>query len=213
MGSIHIAAIEDDPEAVLAAVRELGAERVILVEYGDEGSAPDLEGVLEPLGVETERRAVDGSMLLGTVQLVQDVARTYRNRREDLVVNLGAAGRYQSCALLSAAFVAGVRAIDWHEGEVRTFPVLDFSYDEVVGGDQLEILQGLAELDDEDRHLHALVSKTSLDASTVSYLIRGGEQARGLEELDLVEVDAAGEGPVRLTLTPMGETLAHGMRL
>lgn len=213
MGSIHIAAIEDDPEAVLAAVRELGAERVILVVYGDEASAPDLESVLEPLGVETERRKVDGSMLVGTVKLVQEVARTYRDRRDDLVVNLGAAGRYQSCALLSAAFVAGLRSIDWHEGEVRTFPVLDFSYDEVVGADQLEILQGLAGLDEDERHLHALVAETSLDASTVSYLIRGGEKAEGLEELGLVEVGSGGEGPIRLALTPMGETLAHGMRL
>lgn len=211
MGYIHIAAVNEDPAPVLAAVRELGAEKVVLVTGEDEVEAAGAVQVLEPLGVDTERRTVEGSMLLGTLQLVQDIVDNYRDRREDVVVNLGGAGRYQSCALLSAAFVSGVRAVDRPEDELRFLPALNFSYDEVVGADKLEILRGLDELGGEADDLSALAARTDLDSSTVSYEIRGGKETRGLEALRLVEVDHETEDGVAIRLTPMGETLARGM--
>lgn len=212
MGYIHIAAAHGATDPVLAAVRELGAEKVILV-GGDEAADEAARDVLEPLGVDTERRTVNGSMLLGTLQLVQDIAFQHDDRREDIIVNLAGAGRYEACALLSAAFVAGVRAIDRPEDEIRFLPALNFSYDEVVGADQLEILRALDALGDSGPGLNEVTARTSLDASTVSYLIRGGQEARGLEELGLVEIDQDAEEGVSLRLSPMGATLANSMRL
>jgi DNA-binding MarR family transcriptional regulator len=211
MALIHVAAVEDDPGPVLDAVRELGAERVILAAY-DEPDDAEVATVLDPLGVETETRAVEGSMLLGTVQLVQAIAHDHAERREETVVNLGSAGRYQSCALLSAAFVAGVRAIDVQDGQIRRFPVLDFAYDEVVGADQIDVLQALDDVGGTARGLNELVDRTDLDSSRVSYLIRGGDDARGLRDLDLVEVDAGTDTGIVIRLTPMGETIARGIR-
>lgn len=213
MGYIHIAAVGEDPDPVLAAVRELGAEKVILVtgpDLDDDAGAAD---VLEPLGVDTERRTVSGSMLLGTLQLVQDIVAKHPDRREDIIVNLAGAGRYESCALLSAAFVAGVRAIDRHEDEIRFLPALNFSYDEIVGSEKLQILQGLDALDGEAEGLNALTAETDLDSSTVSYQIRGGKDTKGLDELGLVEIEHDSEAGVTLRLTPMGETLARSMQL
>lgn len=212
MGYIHVAAVNEDPEPVLAAVRELGAERVILVgESPADGNRA--RQVLEPLGVETEHRSVEGSMLIGTLQLVQDIALEHDDRRGDIVVNLAGAGRYESCALLSAAFVAGVRAIDRPEDEIRFLPALNFSYDEIVGADELEILRAIDGLDEDGGSLNAITAETSLDSSTVSYLIRGGEEARGLESLGLVEVDHDADTGVSIRTTPMGATLARSMRL
>jgi hypothetical protein len=195
---------------VLDAVRELGAERVLLVpaEGVDVGEVAD---VLEPLGVETEVRQVDGPMLLGSVALVQEIAREHRDRREDLVVDVGAAGRYQSCAFLSAAFVAGVSAIDREDGEIQQLPVLRFSYDEVVGRDELAILESIEELGGE-AGLHAVADTAGLDSSTVTYKVRGGEDAEGLEPLGLVEV-GMGESGIVVRLTSMGGLLGDALRL
>lgn len=196
---------------MLAAVRELGAEKVILI--GDDEDADALGNVLEPLGVETERRLIEGPMLVGTVQLMQRIVKENEGREEDIVVNLGAADRYQACAFLSAAFVAGVRTIDRPEEEIRFLPVLRFSYDEIVGEDKLSILEALSLLDDQQGTLHELADKAQLPSSQVSYQVRGGQDTKGLEPLGLVEVDSESTDDVLIRLTPMGELLSRGMRL
>lgn len=212
MGLIHVVAVSDEREPVLAAVRELGAEKVILVGPDDE-TADGLATVLQPLGVDTERRRVEGNMLTGSVQLLQAIVEDHPDRKDDVIVNLGAAGRYQACALLSAAFVAGVRTIDRPEDAIRFLPVLQFSYDEVVGEEKLSILDALADLDAGEGTLNELAQAAGLPSSTVSYQIRGGEDTDGLEPLGLVEVDPQEDGDVLLRLTPMGEQLSRGMRL
>lgn len=212
MGLIHVVAVTEDREPVLAAVRELGAEKVILVGPDDE-IADGLAKVLEPLGVDTERRRVEGHMLTGSVQLLKRIVEEHPDRSDDIIVNLGAAGRYEACALLSAAFVAGVRTIDRPEDSIRFLPVLRFSYDEVVGEEKLSILDALEDLDGGEGTLNELAKAAGLPSSTVSYQIRGGEDTDGLEPLGLVEVDPQDGGEVVLRLTPMGEHLSQGMRL
>jgi hypothetical protein len=210
MAWIHVAAVDTEPGPVLAGVRKLGAERVLLVAGDDDPACAEAREALEPLGIETETRAVEGSMLTGTLQLVQDIALEHGDRREDLVVNLASAGRYRSCALLSAAFVAGVRAIDRSDGEIRFLPALNFSYERLVGAEELEILEAIDSHEAETPSLDEVARATSLNSGAVSYLIRGGEDAEGLEPLGLVDIASTGEG-VGLRLTPMGDTLAESM--
>lgn len=47
----------------------------------------------------------------------------------------------------------------------------------------------------------------------ISDSISGGEEARGLSSLGLVEVDHDAEAGVSIRITPMGSTLAQTMRL
>lgn len=210
MGYIHVAAISDDPEPVLAALRELGAEKMILV-GDDDAHAAELSHRLEPLGVATERRTVDGDMLTGTMRLMQRIVHEHPDREADILVNLGAASRYQACAFLSAAFVTGLRTIDREDGQIRFLPVLRFSYEEIIGEEELAILRAFDELDGHEGTLLELSRHVDLPSSRISYAVRGGEDADGLEPLGLVEVDAAGDGDVVLRLTPMGENLSRGI--
>lgn len=153
---IHITPVHGDASPVHDAVRELGAERVILVPDGD---VDEVAEVLAPLGVDTETRAVEGPMLLGRLKLVQAIARDHRDRRED----------------------------------------------------ELAILNALQALDGE-AGLHQVADRAGLDASTVTYKVRGGDDAEGLEPLDLVE-DGKGEDGVVLRLTSMGTLLGDTLRL
>ncbi|MGH2669755.1 MAG: DUF6293 family protein, partial [bacterium] len=147
MGFIHVAAVGDDPEPVLAAVREVGADEVVLIGAPEQaGRAAEVARALGALGVETTWRPIEGDMLLGAIRLVQDIVAEREGRRDDVLVNLGAAGKGPSCACLSAAFVAGVKAIDRDQGKLVFLPVLQFSYREIVSEAKVALLRVLDEL-------------------------------------------------------------------
>lgn len=215
MGLIHIAVVGQDQEPILAGVRELGADRVILIgEQAQKEAAMKLTSVLKPLGVDTDFQPIrDGGMLLGTIRLVQDLVREHKDRKQDIIVNLGAADKSAACATLSAAFVAGVKTIDMPEDEIVFLPVLRFSYDEVVSEAKLSVLRALDDLGGEVEKLRDLADEAGLQDSLASYHIRGGRDGKGLTELGLVEVDRGTRGALTIRLTPMGELLARGMDL
>lgn len=212
MALIHIAVVGEDQDPILHAVRELGAEKAILIGApGDREAASKLTGVLEPLGLKTEWRPIEGDRLLGTIQLVQTIAREHPDRREDLVVNLAAADKSGACAALSASFVAGIKAIDKPEDEIVFLPVLSFSYDEVVSDAKVSILQALDEKGGEVSKLRELADEAGIQDSLASYHIRGGRDGKGLTELGLVEVDRGKQGALTIRLTSMGQLLARGL--
>lgn len=214
MALIHVAVVGEDHDPILHAVRELGAEKAILIgEPDDREQASKLTGVLQPLGLKTEWRAIEGDRLLGTIQLVQKIAREHAERREDIIVNLAAADKSGACAALSAAFVAGVKAIDKPGDEIVFLPVLRFSYDEVVSDAKLSVLQALDELGGEVSKLRDLADEADIQDSLASYHIRGGRDGKGLTELGLVEVDRGKRGALTIRLTSMGQLLARGMGL
>lgn len=214
MALIHIAVVGEEKDPVLQAVRELGAEKAILIgEPDDREDASKLTSVLQPLGLKTEWRAIEGDRLLGTIQLVQKIVREHSDRKEDVIVNLAAADKGGACAALSAAFVAGVKAIDKPGDEIVFLPVLRFSYDEVVSDAKLSILQALDEMGGEVSKLRDLADEAGIQDSLASYHIRGGRDGKGLTELGLVEVDRGKRGALTIRLTSMGQLLARGMDL
>lgn len=212
MALIHVAMVGPDPEPVIHAVRELGAERVLLVgKEDDREEASQVTQVVGPLGVDTEFRQVDEPMLLGVIRLFQEISREHEERKEDLVVNLAAADKDEACAALSAAFVAGLKAIDRPGDEIVFLPVLRFSYDEVVSDAKLGVLRALDELGGEVSKLRDLAEEADIQDSLASYHIRGGRDGKGLVELGLVEVDRGRRGALTIRLTSMGELLARGL--
>lgn len=211
MALLHIAFVGERTKPIIAAVRELGAEKVYLLGMEDQReTGAEVSGVLDPLGVETAWRSLEGGMLLGAIQAVGELADEHSTRKADLLVNLGAADKGAACAGLSAAFVAGVRAVDFMNDMLVDLPVLHFSYEEVVSENELAVLRALDGLGGEASDLAKLASKAGQPGSNVSYLLRGGKDARGLEPLGLVEIDREAGGAV-IRLTPLGRLMAHAM--
>lgn len=211
---IHVAVVGEDEDSILHAVRELGADEVVLIGTPDQREeSGKLTSVLKPLGLETDWRAIEGDRLLGTIQLVQKIAREHEDRKEDVIVNLAAADKSGACAALSAAFVAGVKAIDKPGDEIVFLPVLRFSYDEVVSEAKLSLLQALDDMGGEVSKLRDLADEAGIQDSLASYHIRGGRDGKGLTELGLVEVDRGKRGALTIRLTSMGQLLARGMDL
>lgn len=212
MGLLQIAILGTNPDAVPLGVREVGADRVAVVGRAEvRASFEAITEALAPLKVETEFHEIEGEPLLGIIRAVQDIADDARKRRMDVVLNIGGADRTLTCAGLSSGFVAGVTTFDVIDGRIVHLPVLRFSYDEIVNGDMVAVLRGLQGLGGQVDDLHELAGAAGVDASMVSYHIRGGREGPGLEELGLVEVVRREGGALRIALTPMGDTLASGM--
>lgn len=209
---IHLAVLGEDPEPVQTAVRELGADRVILVGSEDEAAAADeLVQTLGPMGIDTETRSIDAQPLLGFIRAFQEIASEHADRREDLIVNLAAADKQTACEALSGAFVAGLKAIDRPGEEFVFLPILQFSYDEVVTDAKLEILEALQQMGGEVSKLSALADEVGIQDSLASYHVRGGEDGKGLVELGLVDVERGHRGALTIRLTSMGELMAQGL--
>lgn len=212
MAFIHIAVVGDEAEPILAAVRELGAERVILV--GGSRDDPAVEEVLQvlgPMGIDTEVQPLQGDPLLGHIQAFEAIVHEHAERREDLLVNLSAAGKDTACAALSGAFVAGLKAIDRPGEEFVFLPILRFSYDEIVTDAKLEILRALDDLGGEVSKLRELADHAGIQDSLASYHVRGGEDGKGLVELGLVDVERGRRGALTIRLASMGELIARGL--
>lgn len=212
MAFIHLAVVGDDPEPILHAVRELGAERVLLVGDTEEASSVDeVVQVLGPMGVETETRPIDGGPLLGFIRAFERISREHSDRREDLLVNLSAADKDQACAALSGAFVSGLKAVDRPGEEFVFLPILRFSYGDLVSDAKLGILRSLDERGGEVSRLRELADEAGIQNSLASYHVRGGGDGQGLAELGLVEVERGRRGALTIRLTSMGELIARGL--
>ncbi len=213
MGLIHLGIVGERREPILTAVREMGAEKIVLIGKPDQrDTAASLKSVLEPLGVETHIEMLeDDSVLLGMIRLVQRIVRDHEGREDDILVNLGAADKGLACATLSASFVAGVKTIDMPNDEIMFLPVLRFSYEETVSEAKLSILQAIEEMGGQVEKLKILADTTGIQESLASYHIRGGEDGKGLVELGLVETTRGHRGALTISLTPMGELLARGL--
>ena len=89
-------------------------------------------------------------------------------------------------------------------------PVLKFSYSEVISPSKINVLQSLADLGGEADSLSALSEASGVEKSLLSYHLRGGREAKGLEELGLVEIDRGTQGRLLIQLSEMGRVLLIG---
>lgn len=201
-----------DPEPVIQGIRQVGAQQVTFIGAADQRATYEkVRDAMAGESVKTEFVAIEGDALLATIRTIQRITGEAGDAFDDVLVNLGSADRGMTCAGLSAAFVAGVKAFDVVDGEVLFLPVLKFSFRDVVSDAKIGILQALEELGGSTDRLKTLARSAGLQDSLVSYHIRGGREGRGLEDLGLVDVSRGTRGALTIELTPMGELLARGM--
>jgi DNA-binding transcriptional ArsR family regulator len=208
MGVLQIASVGENPEAVFVGFRTFPVSKVVLLYTPEfEASARDISHRCDGVHVPTELRRIENEPLMACLQHVSEIVRDERSKFDDIVINTGAGPRMMTCALLASAFVNGLTSIDVMGDRAVPLPVLKFSYDELVTDAKVAILRALLDGGGEVGSLEALAERSGLEKSLLSYHIRGGRGARGLEELGLVFVDRAVQGRLVLRLTPMGRVL------
>lgn len=208
---LQVATVGENPDAVFVGIRSFPVTRLILLHTPEfANAAREVAHRAAGVKIQVSLHRIDGDPLLGCLRLVSEIVATERSNYDEIIVNTGGGPRMMTCSLLAAAFVNGVRAIDVMGDHPIALPVLKFSYTELVSDAKLDILRTLEKMGGEANSLEELVQATKMDKSLLSYHIRGGRGAKGLEELGLIEVLRGVQGRLGLRLTATGKLLLIG---
>jgi DNA-binding MarR family transcriptional regulator len=138
------------------------------------------------------------------------IAHTEALHFDDVVVNVSVTDKLLSCSLMSGAFIHGLRAFAVMDGAPMQLPVLKFSYSEMISESKMNILRALERAGGAVDSLNDLSEMSGVEKSLLSYHIRGGRDAKGLEELNLVKIERAKQGRLMVHLTEMGKLILIG---
>jgi DNA-binding transcriptional ArsR family regulator len=196
---------------VLVGVRAFPVGKVILLfEPRQVKQAQSLHTKLEAEGVEVERREVGPPLLTSVLATMAVVVQEEAVNFQDVVVNVSNPDKMFFCSLLSGAFVHGLKAIAVQDGTPIQLPVLKFSYSEMISESKMNILRALQRAGGGVDSLNMLSEMSGVEKSLLSYHIRGGRDAKGLEELGLVSIERAKQGRLIVSLTEMGNLMLLG---
>jgi hypothetical protein len=208
---LQIAGVGRDPNPVVVGAQAFPvAKLVLLYDEKDAGHVVDFQAKLAPLKCEVERRPVRGSTLTEVLTIFAHLVQSEALHYDDIMVNVTVSDKLLSCSLMSGAFVHGLKAIAITEGTPMQLPVLKFAYAEMISESKMNILRALARAGGEVDSLNDLSEMSGVEKSLLSYHIRGGRDAKGLEELSLVSIDRAKQGRLMVKLTEMGRLMLLG---
>ena len=211
MRVLHIATVGEDITPVLVGLRELPVSKLILLYTEDakplvEDLRERLSGVLIPV----EARLVEGDPITQVMKMAGDILQKEGHKFDEVFFNVSSGSKMLSCAGLSSAFVYGIKAIGTTKEGIFHFPVLKFSYTEIISEPKFAILRALRDAGGSVPSLADLEAKVEVDKSLLSYHIRGGRASKGLEELGLVSVDRGEYGKLSIHLTELGRLVLTG---
>src|SRR2546422_1778794 len=206
-----IAGVGKDVEALLAGAKAFPVNKLILLyEEKEAAAAVEVGNKLAPFKCEVERKVIKGNLLTEVLATMAGLVSTERLHFDDIIVNMSGGEKLLSCSLLSGAFMNGLRAIAVLDGKVMQLPILKFSYSEMISESKMNILRALARAGGEVDSLNTLSEMSGVEKSLLSYHIRGGRDAKGLEELNLVSIERAKQGRLMVKLTEMGRLMLLG---
>ena len=206
-----MAGVGSDPAAVIAGAKAFPVTKLVLLyEERDAQAVVDLVEKLAPLKCAVERRVLKGAPLTAVLAAVATIVHDEALHFDDIMVNVTVTDKMLSCSLMSAAFMHGVRAISVQNGETIQLPVLKFAYREMISESKMNILRALERAGGAVDSLNDLSEMSGVEKSLLSYHIRGGRDAKGLEELNLVSIERAKQGRLMVALTEMGRLILLG---
>ncbi len=97
--------------------------------------------------------------------------------------------------------------MDPFENSPILMPVLKLSYDEIVSDAKLRILKSIENTGGFVESLEQLEQTFGLGKPLLSYHIQGGNGAKGLASLGLLDLERKERGKLSATLTPLGKLL------
>ncbi len=205
MKHVVIAPFEEDINSVLAGVKEFPTEKVILLtplEHLGKAKNAQKEFSRFKIPVEIVELESDNNF----EEIFEKIAHIKaKEKGKDILMNLSSATGMLSCISLSAAFVNGLKAFEISNEKLFLFPILKFSYYNMLSDKKLQMLQLLGQKDCCES-LEELSKKTKLGPSLINYHLYGNEKNPGLKELGLVEVQRQ-KGKIVLQLTTLGKLL------
>jgi DNA-binding MarR family transcriptional regulator len=208
---LQVAGVGNDPAPVLAGAKAFPLTKLVLLyEEKDAKAALDLVSKLAPFKCDVDHRVLKGPPLTAVLSAMAAITRDESLHFDDVLVNVTVSDKMLSCSLMSAAFMHGIRAIAVQNGETIQLPVLKFAYREMISESKMNILRALERAGGGVDSLNDLSEMSGVEKSLLSYHIRGGRDAKGLEELNLVSIERAKQGRLMVSLTEMGKLILLG---
>jgi len=208
--TLQIAVLGGSEDAVLVGLRNFPAHKLTLLSPIESlNQAEQLSrNLTETLKLLVEIKQLRDTAITTMLEAVGEIVRTESDNFQDFLINVGSAGRPQTCAGVTAAFVHGIKAFDVMSEQPIVLPVMKFSYAEAVTGPKMEILRAIERSGGDVESLEKLSALSNYGKPLLSYHIRGSKMGRGLEDLGLVEIERGKRGRLRVKLTDLGRTLS-----
>ncbi|MBI2598402.1 MAG: hypothetical protein HYW50_04355 [Candidatus Diapherotrites archaeon] len=205
MKHVVIAPFEDNARTVLSGIKEFPTEKVVLLVPSHSmakarEALKEFELVKVPVELVELDSETDFEEVFGKIAHIKA-----KEKEKDLLLNLNSTHGLLSCILLSAAFVNGIKAFEIMNEKLMVFPVLKFSYYDILSDKKLLILKSLGEHDCCDS-LEDISRRLKLGPSVVNYHVYGNDKNPGLKELGIVEIERQ-KGKVILKVTTLGKLL------
>ncbi len=210
MKILQIATLGEEEAPIFAGIREYPVSKLVLIHEPEARfHAAEISRKLRELQIPVEREEIQNPAR-EMYEVVARIIREERDQYDDIFINVSSGRKLMTCSAISAAFVNGVKAFHVEEDVPMMLPILKFSYSEVISPSKIRVLQSLADLGGEAGSLSALSEASGVEKSLLSYHLRGGREAKGLEELGLVEIDRGTQGRLLIHLSEMGRLLLIG---
>jgi DNA-binding MarR family transcriptional regulator len=208
--TLQIAVLGGSEDAVLVGLRNFPAHKLTLLSPSESlNQAEQLSrNLTETLKLIVEIKQLRDNAITTMLEAVGEIVRTESDNFQDFLINVGSAGRPQTCAGVTAAFVHGIKAFDVMSEQPIVLPVMKFSYAQAVTEPKMEILRAIERSGGDVESLEKLSALSNYGKPLLSYHIRGSKMGRGLEDLGLVEIERGKRGRLRVKLTDLGRTLS-----
>jgi hypothetical protein len=208
--TLQIAVLGGSEDAVLVGLRNFPAHKLTLLSPIESlNQAEQLSrNLTETLKLIVEIKQLRDNTITTMLEAVGAIVRTESDNFQDFLINVGSAGRPQTCAGVTAAFVHGIKAFDVMSEQPIVLPVMKFSYAQAVTAPKMEILRAIERSGGDVESLEKLSALSNYGKPLLSYHIRGSKMGRGLEDLGLVEIERGKRGRLRVKLTDLGRTLS-----
>lgn len=209
--TLQIATVGEDPEGVLAGVRNAPANKLVLICYErDREVAKRLAlNITENLKAEVEvyDKIRPEHSYKDIMQAFSEIAEKNRDKFDDFLLNVSGGDKMICIASAVTSFILGFKAFFCKGDECVMLPPMKLSYTEMVSDVKMNILRALDKAGGEVDSLDELSKLTNYGKPLLSYHIHGSEDARGLIDLGLARATRHSRGKTKVTLTTLGKML------
>lgn len=197
-----VAPAGDELENLYIGIREFPVQKIILITSIDYlNITKTFVAELRKFNVPVEIIELKNNLFEEMFAAINEI----KKREKNVIINIATGDKISACVALSAAFVNGLNAFGIKDGNPVMFPILKFSYYQIVSDRKMRILKALQK---GALSLEALGREVRMSLPLISYHIHGSAKSEGLLNLGLVEIK--NEKSSVIDLTVLGKLLVEG---
>lgn len=208
MKNILITPVGKDMSSLFLGLKEFSIENVILITLKEEmGDANKVKEDLDKFKINSKIIELKGNVWEAAFKIISETKMNYKDK--EVIINVGPGDKNLRCAIISAAFVNGLKAYTIDDDKIINLPILRFSYYRILTDRKMEIIKLIYDSENHDMNLETISQKTKMSLPLISYHINGNLKSEGLKELGLV-TSREEKGKSYIKISNLGKLLIKG---